>query len=98
MSMDGDRIPRFEFATATRIIFGAGMLREAGPVAKEFGSRGLVVTGRDLERARPLLSSLAAHKVNHVPFSVAEEPTIDLVREGVNRARSEGCDIIIGFG
>ena len=39
--MDGDKIPRFEFATATRIIFGAGTLHEAGTLAKEMGSRAL---------------------------------------------------------
>jgi alcohol dehydrogenase class IV len=37
---------RFEFATAARIIFGAGTLREVGPLAAEMGSRALVVTGR----------------------------------------------------
>ena len=40
---------KFEFATATKIIFGAGTLREAGAAAKGFGQRALVVTGRNLE-------------------------------------------------
>jgi alcohol dehydrogenase YqhD (iron-dependent ADH family) len=35
---------RFEFATATRIFFGAGTLREVGPVAAGMGRRALVVT------------------------------------------------------
>ena len=50
---------RFEFATATRIIFGAGTLREVGPLAAEMGSRALVVTGRTPERAARLLDALA---------------------------------------
>ena len=37
----------FEFATATRIIFGAGRLREVGVLAREFGRCALVVVGRD---------------------------------------------------
>ena len=41
---------RFEFATATRIIFGAGVLREVGPLAAEMGRSALVVTG---EQPRP---------------------------------------------
>ncbi|PYI81787.1 MAG: alcohol dehydrogenase, partial [Verrucomicrobia bacterium] len=96
--MDGDRIPRFEFATASRIIFGAGTLREAGTLAKEMGSRALVVTGRNADRVQPLLNALSAQKIAHATFPVAGEPTIDLIGEGVSRARSEGCDIIIGFG
>src|SRR5207247_9546375 len=45
---------RFEFATATRIIFGAGTLREIGRLAKELGQRALLVTGRNLSRVEPL--------------------------------------------
>ena len=35
---------RFEFATASRIIFGPGTLREAGTVAKGLGRRALAMT------------------------------------------------------
>ena len=50
----------FEFATAARIVFGAGTLREAAPLARQSGSRALVVTGRDPRRAEPLLALLRA--------------------------------------
>ena len=44
----------FEFATATRIIFGAGALREAGPAAAELcpGGSALVVTGAAAGRGK----------------------------------------------
>jgi len=45
---------RFEFATATRIIFGAGAIREAAPAARELGQRALLVTGASAERYRDL--------------------------------------------
>jgi alcohol dehydrogenase YqhD (iron-dependent ADH family) len=35
---------RFEFTTATRIIFGAGTLRQLGPLAAAMGRRALLVT------------------------------------------------------
>lgn len=89
---------RFEFATATRILFGAGTLREVGPVAAAMGRRALVVTGLSAARARPLLDLLDERGIAHVEFSVAGEPTTDLVREGTARARAEGCDLVIGFG
>ena len=88
----------FEFATATRILFGPGTLREAGPIAKAFGQRALVVTGRTPRRARPLLAVLRAAGVKCVTFAIAGEPTTDSVSEGVTRARKERCDVIIGFG
>jgi len=36
---------RFEFATATRILFGPGVVREVAPAAKELGGRALLVIG-----------------------------------------------------
>ena len=61
---------RFEFATATRIIFGPGTLRDVGPVAAAMGSRALLVTGRSAERAGPLLDVLAAEGIGMTVFSV----------------------------
>ena len=85
----------FEFATATRIVFGAGKVREAGMLAAEFGSRVLVVGGANRERLTPLLASLTLPA--HV-FSVSGEPTVARVEEGVAEAKAHGCDVIVGMG
>lgn len=89
---------RFEFATATRIVFGAGTLGEIAPAARELGARALLVTGRSLERAAPLVADLKKAGVEYAPFSVAGEPTVQRVREGVQFAREERCDLVISFG
>jgi hypothetical protein len=49
----------FEFATATRVIFGAGTFNKVGSLAAEMGWRALVTSGFDLERSQPLLHALA---------------------------------------
>src|SRR6185436_4124289 len=89
---------RFEFATATRIIFGPGTLREVGPLAKAFGTRAMVVTGRDTSRAGALLGLLAGAGLEAVTFPVAGEPEVETVRRGVEIAKGENCDLVIGFG
>lgn len=89
---------RFEFATATRIVFGAGILREVGPIAAEMGSRALVVTGHRPARAKPLLDLLAAQGIESITFPVAGEPTTEIARLGTQRAQEADCDLIIGFG
>ena len=89
---------RFEFATATRIIFGAGALRGVGLVAKEFGDRALVATGKGVDRARPLLALLEASGISSASFSISGEPIIDLVVRGARFARAEKCGLVIGFG
>ena len=89
---------RFEFATATRILFGPGTLREVAPLAREMGSRAFVITGRTYSRAGPLLSALSRVQVRHSTFVVAGEPATDLVIEGTQRAREARCDLVISIG
>jgi alcohol dehydrogenase class IV len=89
---------RFEFATATRILFGAGLLREIGPLAKEFGGRALLVTGRDSQRIKPLESLLRASGIHTLTFSVPSEPEVKLVEGAVVLAKREGCDFVVSFG
>lgn len=89
---------RFEFATAARIVFGPGTLAEAGPAAAAMGRRALVVTGAHPDRAAPLSAILQQHGLDVTTFAVPGEPTLTLVRQGVETARSCEIDIIIGFG
>jgi len=89
---------RFEFATATRVVFGVGALREVAPAAGEYGRRALVVTGRSPDRAGPLVAQLQQAGVACSIFVTDGEPTLELVRQGVQRARDEQCDIVLGFG
>lgn len=88
----------FEFATATRIIFGPGKLAEIGPIAAQFGKRALVVTGKQAERAESLLDQLAAQKIVYQTFPVADEPTTTMIEAGVEQARTFACDLVISIG
>jgi alcohol dehydrogenase class IV len=89
---------RFEFATATRIIFGAGTLREAGPVARGFGSRALVVTGQSGQRAAGLLAGLQEAGLAATTFPVSGEPDLETVKAGVILAKQRECELVISFG
>jgi alcohol dehydrogenase class IV len=89
---------RFEFATADRVIFGAGASRQAGELARKAGRRALVVTGRDAGRAQFLLDLLRENGVEAAVFSVAGEPSIDRVVEGETLAYREQCDLVISLG
>jgi len=87
---------RFEFATATRIIFGPGKISELAGLAPAFGNHGLVVTGVNADRAKQHLSALESAGIACRYFSIAGEPTIDTVREGASAARY--ANFVIGFG
>lgn len=89
---------RFEFATATRILFGPGTVREVAPLAAGLGHRAFFVTGRSAERAAPLLALLKAQAVETTLFSVVGEPTVESVLDATQRARGAGCNVIIAMG
>jgi len=88
----------WEFATATRIVFGAGSAREIAPAARGFGKRALLVTGRNPRHAARLVADLHSAGVGCTPFAAEGEPSLDTVRAGVEAARREGCDLVIACG
>jgi alcohol dehydrogenase class IV len=89
---------RFEFATAGRVIFGPGAMREVGSLARAFGHRALVVTGADPHRAGPLLALLREHAVVGITFPFRGEPELATVQRGVALAKQENCGLVISFG
>ena len=89
---------QFEFVTADRIIFGPGTLRGAGPAIKNAGRHPLVVTGKNPQRAEPVLQLLRENNIEAATFSFSGEPTIQTVRDGVTCAKNQNCDWIIGIG
>ena len=88
----------FEFATAARIIFGNGAARQIASAAQQMGRRALIVTGRTSERSKQLRTELSAAGLSSCTFAVDGEPTVDLVRRGVELARQERCDAVISLG
>ena len=89
---------RFEFATATRIIFGSGTLSEVGIISKEFGQNALVVIGIENSDAERLMDNLSNHQVKGFPFLVQCEPTIEVIQEACLLAAGNKCEMVIGFG
>ncbi len=89
---------QFEFATATRIVFGAGAVGQVGAYAKQFGRRALVVTGGHPQRGQKLLDNLSAAEIHPVVYSVAGEPEISTIENGVALAWKENCEFVVSFG
>ncbi len=83
----------FEFATATRIIFGEGKAATLPELTRSFGSRALVITGASPERAAAIVSALSAQTL-----AVLGEPTVELVREGARRVKDAACDVVLSIG
>jgi alcohol dehydrogenase class IV len=89
---------RFELATAGRIVFGPGAAADLPAIARTFGTRAFVVTGRDSRRHAAQIDALRAAGLTCAIFQTPGEPTIDLVRDGAARARAHGSDLVIAIG
>jgi alcohol dehydrogenase class IV len=90
----------FEFATAARIIFGPGSIKKIGSLAGEMGRKALITSGfRDgSEPNCSLVDILRASGVEAQCFTVPGEPTVELVQQGTELAKTGQCDLVIGFG
>lgn len=89
---------RFEFATATRIVFGAGTLPEAVKAAQGMGRRVFLVTGSRLGRAEGLAAQLRQGGLEVVLAQAVGEPTTDSVQALTTQAKAEHCEVVIGLG
>jgi alcohol dehydrogenase class IV len=88
----------FEFATAARIVFGPGSLKELLPAAQAFGRRALFVAGVSGARTASPIGQLKAAGIAVSEFHVSGEPTVASVLSGLEQSRSQSCDLVIGMG
>lgn len=86
----------FEFATANRIIFGAGKLNELSKLIEESAKRLLLVRGESSDAIARVREILSASSIPFTELQVHGEPTVDVIREG--RKAAQDCDMIIGLG
>jgi len=85
----------FEFATAGRIVAGAGRAAELPGVLAGLGSRVLICTGASTARHAGLLASVA---LPAAVFPVTAEPTVGMARAAVAAAREHGADVVAAIG
>jgi alcohol dehydrogenase class IV len=88
----------FEFASASRIIFGPHTSRQIGVYVNRFGSSALLVCGRSQERAASTAEHLREQGVRVTIFRAEREPTIEMINRGASLAREAACSMVIAVG
>jgi len=83
----------WEFATAGRIVFGAGVRHQLSDLAADLGTRRLLVVGAHVARNAAVRSAFEAARI-----IVHGEPTLAAVREGVATYRRDACDMVVAIG
>ncbi len=89
---------QFEFATAARIIFGAGKLNSIADLVTGLGNRVLILSGGPPEIADQLQNLLDLPGLAVSVMRTAGEPTVDSIRQAVDFARQLSANLVIGIG
>lgn len=94
----------FAFCTAPEIYFGAHSLEKAPTLVRRFGSRCLVVTGKESLKRQGRFDRLAAGleaagvAFGHWALSGSKEPDLAMADEGAAIAREGGYDVVLAVG
>lgn len=88
----------FEFATATRIIFGTGSASRLPELAAPFGRRILLVTGSSGARQTRVTDALNEAGFELIPCPIHGEPTTHEAEAGARLAQQSGAQLVISLG
>ena len=89
---------RFEFATASRIIFGSGSAERIPDHAHSLGTKACLVTGGNTARHQWLLDGLKQKNLNPLVISIGDEPETGTISSAVEKIRATGCDVVVAVG
>ena len=96
------QIESFSVARLPRIVFGAGKLAEVPLLAREFGARALLVTGKRAFTSSafwsPFTDGLRLHGITFDKEIIVGEPSPQMIDEAVARHRGRNIDVVISIG
>jgi alcohol dehydrogenase class IV len=89
---------QFDFSTSPRILFRLGAIKEIGKIASEFGNRVLLVMGKHLQVASAAIQNLIESGFTITEYIREGEPTDQIIKDGLNLAKSAGVDMVVACG
>jgi alcohol dehydrogenase len=103
MTMLPTSVDTFEFRAATRLVVGAGAIRQLGALARELGgTRALVVSDPGIVRCGHAATGIAALEAAGIATALfdgfGENPTTAHVEAGTQAARDFRPDLLVGLG
>ena len=93
----------FNYCNPVRVVFGEGVVSQAGAEASQLGKTALLVSYEEHDLLSSTLETVQAsiekEGMRVVPFyEVEPNPEIATVGRGVELCRSSGADVVVGVG
>lgn len=87
-----------EFFTPTKIILGEGAINRTGEIVKSVGNNGLIVSSHSGRYNSKLEKQLLEKDVRYCIYKVSGEPTVETVLQGLQIARQNKVEVVVGIG
>ena len=93
----------FNYYLPVNVVFGCGKVKEAGEIAKPYGKKALIVTGKSSAKKSGLYDkvrdSLEAAGIESALFDkVSQNPLTTTAIEGAEFAKETGADMVVAIG
>ena len=93
----------FNYYLPVNVVFGCGKVKEVGEIAKPYGKKALIVTGKSSAKKSGLYDkvkdSLSAAGIESALFDkVSQNPLTTTAIEGAEFARETGADLVVAIG
>ena len=93
----------FNYYLPVNVVFGCGKVKEVGELAKPYGKKALIVTGKSSAKKSGLYDkvkdSLSAAGIESALFDkVSQNPLTTTAIEGAEFARETGADLVVAIG
>lgn len=93
----------FNYYLPVNVVFGCGKVKEVGEIAKPYGKKALIVTGKSSAKKSGLYdkvkNSLSAAGIESALFDkVSQNPLTTTAIEGAEFARETGADLVVAIG
>ncbi len=93
----------FHYYLPVNVVFGCGKVKEVGGIAKPYGKKALIVTGKSSAKKSGLYDKvkdcLKAAGIESVLFDkVSQNPLTTTAMEGAAFAKEHACDVVVAIG
>ena len=103
ITQESSKAIEFNYYLPVNIVFGSGKVNKAGELAKTYGKKALIVTGKSSAKKSGLYDKVndslkKAGLETELFDKVSQNPLTTTAGEGAAYAKEKGCDVVVAIG
>ncbi len=103
ITQESSKAIEFNYYLPVNIVFGSGKVNKAGELAKPYGKKALIITGKSSAKKSGLYDKVndslkKAGLETELFDKVSQNPLTTTAGEGAAYAKEKGCDVVVAIG